>query len=183
MGCHLPQSKFYGGNLLLRYASFGWDEIAPTETDIVAQEYDKQLSTCTKSHPLNLCTCLPLETPKYGDVRLRNNYISKSTTCGASLRHITAYRVRSKSLFWLSWLFLRSTCVLISGWVELRHSRLYISSYRDRYIFHEESINPSYWIAFVAAWRPLKFTLKFYSARQYHTVEVRHTGAFLNAQM
>lgn len=60
--------------------------------------------------------------------------------------------------------------------VELKALKLYINSYRDRYISHEESINQIL-DDFVAACSPLEATIKgdFLPRGNVHTViEVRH---------
>ncbi len=61
--------------------------------------------------------------------------------------------------------------------VELKAIKLYINSYRDRYISHEESINQIL-DDFVAACDPLEATIKgdFHPRGNVHTViEVRHS--------
>jgi 7-cyano-7-deazaguanine reductase len=61
--------------------------------------------------------------------------------------------------------------------VELKAIKLYINSYRDRYISHEESVNQIL-DDFVAACDPLEVTIKgdFAPRGNVHTVvEVRHT--------
>jgi 7-cyano-7-deazaguanine reductase len=60
--------------------------------------------------------------------------------------------------------------------VELKALKLYVNSYRDRYISHEESINQIL-DDFVAACAPLEVTIKgdFLPRGNVHTViEVRH---------
>lgn len=61
--------------------------------------------------------------------------------------------------------------------VELKAIKLYINSYRDRYISHEESVNQIL-DDFVTAADPLSITVKgdFYPRGNVHTViEVKHT--------
>lgn len=63
--------------------------------------------------------------------------------------------------------------------VELKAIKLYINSYRDRYISHEESVNQIL-DDFVAACDPLKVTIKgdFQPRGNVHTViEVKHEKA------
>jgi 7-cyano-7-deazaguanine reductase len=66
--------------------------------------------------------------------------------------------------------------------VELKAIKLYINSFRDRYISHEESINQIL-DDFVAACDPLEITVKgdFYPRGNVHTVvEVHHEKGFRN---
>jgi len=68
----------------------------------------------------------------------------------------------------------RTSC--LSVWVKLKALKLYINSYRDRYISHEESANQIL-DDFVAACDPLEVTVKadFTPRGNVHTVvEVHH---------